>query len=93
MEPLEQTTNKRPNVKVLTAHNVRCIGVETADIVVREVFLCELRDQHAVARYARLTGSPGEGGARRREKGLAKAGNSQARRGSRRGESGLLNPT
>ena len=40
-----------------------------------------LRDRKAVARYAGLTGSPDESGARRREKGLAKAGNARVRRG------------
>jgi len=35
----------------------------------------------AVARYAGLTGSPDESGSRRREKGLAKAGNARVRRG------------
>jgi transposase len=34
-----------------------------------------------VARYAGITGSPDESGAKRREKGLAKAGNSRVRRG------------
>jgi transposase len=34
-----------------------------------------------VARYAGLTGSPDESGARRREKGLARAGNARVRRG------------
>src|SRR5262245_50222108 len=40
-----------------------------------------MRDQRAVARYAGLTGSPDESGRRRREKGLAKAGNARVRRG------------
>jgi hypothetical protein len=40
-----------------------------------------LRDQRAVARYAGLTGSPDESGSKRREKGLARAGNAQVRRG------------
>jgi len=35
----------------------------------------------AVARYAGLTGSPDESGARRREQGLARAGNARVRRG------------
>jgi len=35
----------------------------------------------AVARYAGLTGSPDESGVKRREKGLAKAGNARVRRG------------
>jgi transposase len=34
-----------------------------------------------VARYAGLTGSPDESGLKRREKGLAKAGNARVRRG------------
>jgi transposase len=40
-----------------------------------------LRDSKAVARYAGLTGAPDESGRRRREKGLAKAGNARVRRG------------
>ena len=39
------------------------------------------RDRRAVARYAGLTGSPDESGARRREQGLARAGNARVRRG------------
>jgi transposase len=34
-----------------------------------------------VARYGGLTGSPDESGSKRREKGLAKAGNARVRRG------------
>ncbi|MER9396451.1 MULTISPECIES: transposase [unclassified Mesorhizobium] len=41
----------------------------------------KLRDRRAVARYAGLTGSPDESGKRRREKGLARAGNARVRRG------------
>ena len=40
-----------------------------------------MRDRKAVARYAGLTRSPDESGARRREQGLAKAGNARVRRG------------
>jgi transposase len=50
-------------------------------MLVREVFSRDLRDRRAVARYAGLTGSPDECGSRRREKGLAKAGNVRVRRG------------
>lgn len=57
------------------------IGVETADMLVREVLSRNLRDRQAVARYAGLTGSPDESGSRRREKGLARAGNARVRRG------------
>jgi transposase len=57
------------------------VGLETADMLVHEVLSRNLRDRRAVARYAGLTGSPDESGARRREKGLAKAGNARVRRG------------
>jgi transposase len=40
-----------------------------------------MRDRKAVARYAGLTGAPDESGAKRRERGLAKAGNARVRRG------------
>ena len=78
---LEQAPQKCANAKVLHLQRVRSIGVETADMLVHEVFSRELRDQRAVARYAGLTGSPDESGARRREKGLSKAGNARVRRG------------
>jgi len=57
------------------------IGVETADMLVNEVLWRNLRDRRAVARYGGLTGSPDESGSRRREKGLARAGNERVRRG------------
>jgi transposase len=57
------------------------VGIETADMLVREVLSRNLRDRRAVARYAGLTGSPDESGRRRREKGLAKAGNARVRHG------------
>jgi transposase len=80
-EELKQAPEKPANSKVLDLHRVRSIGVDTADMLVHEVFSRELRDQRAVARYAGLTGSPDESGARRREKGLSKAGNARVRRG------------
>jgi transposase len=43
------------------------IGVETADMLVQEVLSRNMRDRRAVARYAGLTGSPDESGAKRRE--------------------------
>ena len=44
------------------------IGIETADMLVREILSRKLRDRRAVARYAGLTGSPDESGLKRREK-------------------------
>src|SRR5947208_16948925 len=50
-------------------------------MLVSEVLSRPMRDRKAVARYAGLTGSPDESGAKRREQGLAKAGNARVRRG------------
>ena len=78
---LEAAPKTGPNAMVRLLARVLGIGVETADMLVHEVLLRKLRDQRAVARYAGLTGSPDESGKKRREKGLAKAGNARVRRG------------
>jgi transposase len=57
------------------------VGIETADMLVHEVLARGLRDERAVARYGGLTGAPDESGSKRREQGLAKAGNGRVRRG------------
>jgi transposase len=67
-----------PMVRVLA--QIRGVGVETADLLAHEAFSRPLRDQRAVARYGGLTGAPEESGSRRREKGLARAGNSRVHR-------------
>jgi transposase len=78
---LKQAPQQRSNSKVLQLCRVNGLGIETADMLSHEAFSRDLRDQRAVARYAGLTGSPDESGRRRREKGLAKAGNARVRRG------------
>lgn len=55
------------------------LGLETAELLVHEIFSRMLRDRWAVARYGGLTGAPDESGKRRREKGLARAGNVRVR--------------
>jgi len=70
-----------PHAMVRLLARVIGIGLETADMLVHEILSRNLRDRRAVARYAGLTGSPDESGSRRREKGLAKAGNARVRRG------------
>src|SRR4051794_17659451 len=79
-ERLEQA-GAGPNAMVRLLAQVVGVGIETADMLVHEVLSRNLRDRRAVARYAGLTGSPDESGSRRREKGLAKAGNARVRRG------------
>jgi transposase len=70
-----------PHAMVRLIARVLGIGIETADMLVHEVLSRDLRDRRAVARYAGLTGAPDESGKRRREKGLARAGNGRVRRG------------
>jgi transposase len=70
-----------PNAMVRLLARVFGLGIETADMLVHEVLSRKLRDRRAVARYAGLTGSPDESGARRHEKGLARSGNARVRCG------------
>jgi transposase len=81
LERLERAPTTGPHAMVRMLARVIGVGVETADMLVQEVLSRNLRDRRAVARYAGLTGSPDESGAKRREKGLAKAGNARVRRG------------
>ena len=81
LERLKQQPEKGAHSMVGLLARVHGIGIETADMLVHEVLSRNLRDRRAVARYAGLTGSPDESGARRREKGLARAGNARVRRG------------
>ena len=78
---LEEQPESRPHAMVRLLVRVVGIGTETADMLVNEVLSRPLRDRRAVARYAGLTGAPDESGAKRREQGLAKAGNARVRRG------------
>ena len=78
---LATTPEKGPHAMVRLLARVLGVGVETADMLVNEVFSRRWRDRKAVARYAGLTGSPDESGKRRRERGLARAGNARVRCG------------
>jgi len=80
-QELERAPPDKPQVMVRLLARVIGIGLETADMLVQEVLARTWRDRRAVARYAGLTGSPDESGSRRREKGLAQAGNARVRRG------------
>jgi len=81
LEQLERQSEQGPHAMVRLLARVVGVGIETADMLVHEALARQLRDRKAVARYAGLTGSPDESGARRREKGLARAGNARVRRG------------
>jgi transposase len=73
LQQLRRAPKVGPNLMVLLLMRVIGLGIDTADMLVKEVLSRNLRDRRAVARYAGLTGSPDESGKRRREKGLARA--------------------
>lgn len=81
LEHIKQSPDQGSNAMVILLARVIGVGMETADMLVREVLSRRLRDRKALARYAGLTGSPDESGSRRREKGLARSGNARVRRG------------
>jgi transposase len=81
LEHLQRAPHERSHAMVQLLARIVGVGIETADMLVNEVLTRNLRDRRAVARYAGLTGSPDESGRKRREKGLAKAGNARVRRG------------
>ena len=81
IERLERTPNTGPHAMVRLLARVVGIGIETADMLVHEALLRNLRDRRAVARYGGLTGSPDRSGAINREKGMARSGNARVRRG------------
>ncbi|HTP81836.1 MAG TPA: IS110 family transposase [Alphaproteobacteria bacterium] len=76
---LETAPNDGPQAMVGLLAKVFGIGIDTAETLVHEALSRQLRDGRALARYAGLTGSPDESGKRRREKGLARAGNARVR--------------
>jgi transposase len=81
LQRLEQRPDDGAHPMVRLLARVIGVGIETADMLVQEILSRNLRDRRAVARYGGLTGAPDESGARRREKGLARAGNARVRRG------------
>jgi transposase len=81
LEQLHKAPEEGTHPMVRMLARIMGIGIETADMLVHEVLARDLRDQRAVARYAGITGAPDESGTKRREKGLARAGNARVRRG------------
>ena len=81
LERLRQAPDTGPNAMIRLLASIFGVGLETADMLVREILSRNLRDRRAVARYAGLTGSPNMSGNKKRERGLAKAGNARVRRG------------
>ncbi len=80
LERLREPPEEPAQAMLARLTRVVWLGIETADVLVHEVLVRNLRDRRAVARYGGITGAPDESGARRREKGLARSGNARVRR-------------
>ena len=78
---LQRAPREGAHPMLLMLARIKGLGVETADMLVHEALARGLRDQRALGRYAGLTGAPHESGSKRREQGLARAGNARVRRG------------
>src|SRR5260370_29866445 len=81
LKRLRQAPQEGRHPMILLLAKVLGVGIETADMLVNEALWRNLRDERAIGRYAGMTGSPDERGSKRREKGLARAGNAGVRRG------------
>ena len=69
LEQMKKSPEEKAHVMILLLAQVIGLGIETADMLVREALSRRLRGRRAVARLAGLTGSPDESGSKRREKG------------------------
>ena len=78
LQRLQQPPVDATQAQIALLARVFGLGIETAEVVVHELVVRNLRDRRAVARYGGITGAPDESGARRREKGLARAGNARS---------------
>ncbi len=76
---LARTPAAKPQAAMRLLLRLVGLGLETADTLTHEALLRRLRDRRAVARYGGITGAPDESGTKRREKGLARAGNARVR--------------
>ena len=79
LEQIKRAPGEKMHAMILLLTQVIGMGIETADMLVREGLSRRLRDRRAAARLVGLTGSPDESGSRRREKGLARAGSARLR--------------
>jgi transposase len=76
---LQEAPDAGMHPKMRLLNRVVGLGEATADTLAHEIFYRPLRDEKAVGRYGGMTGSPQASGKRRREQGLAKAGNAKVR--------------
>ena len=81
LERINKAPEEKAHAMIVLLARVLGMGIETADMLVREALSRNLRDRRAVARLGGLTGAPDESGSKRREKGLARAGCARLRTG------------
>jgi transposase len=80
LKRLQREPGQGMHPMLLMLTRFKSIGIGTADVLTHEAFMRELRDDKAIGRYGGLSGAPDESGTKRREKGLARAGNARVRR-------------
>ena len=80
-ERIAQDQQSEHHTMVEQLATIRGLGRDTSDMLASELFFRQIPNRRALARYGGLTGSPDESGQKRREKGLARAGNMRVRNG------------
>ena len=80
-EKIAQDQQSEHHIMVEQLATIRGLGLDTSDMLASEIFFRQIPNRRALARYGGLTGSPDESGQKRREKGLARAGNIRVRNG------------
>ena len=80
-ERIAQDQQSEHHTMVEQLATIRGLGRDTSDMLASELFFRQIPNRRALARYGGLTGSPDESGQKRREKGLAQAGNMRVRNG------------
>ena len=80
-ERIAQDQQSEHHTMVEQLATIRGLGLDTSDMLASELFFRQIPNRRALARYGGLTGSPDESGQKRREKGLARAGNMRVRNG------------
>ena len=80
-ERIAQDQQSEHHTMVEQLATIRGLGLDTSDMLASEIFFRQIPNRRALARYGGLTGSPDESGQKRREKGLARAGNMRVRNG------------
>ncbi len=81
LERLVRTPDTETHAMVRLLARVTGIGIETADLLVHELLLRNMRDRRVVPRYGALTGPPEQSGGTNREERTARSGNACVRRG------------